>query len=237
MDNTKPIQTGPDAVSSDAGPHSHEAETARPRKRRDYHVSAKKFLDTWQQCHTITELSRKLKMPKAIIYARAAKYRKEGIQLKKMKADHRRLDIEALNRLIEESTAPTAAERDAFPGRPRRGRPSRHNRADQPLGESIIPAQLFDRLAALLPKLEAFLGATRQEYLSLAEAAEMVGVSTTFIRRAVTLGHLSGFNLAGEGRVKLRIARADVLAWVEAGRIRPLPIETRRDCASASGKS
>jgi hypothetical protein len=77
------------------------AESARTKV--DYGVSAEKFVTVWQTSDSAQEVSKKLEMPLPIVHARASGYRKQGVKLKKMPRTHgRQLDIEALNKLIEE---------------------------------------------------------------------------------------------------------------------------------------
>lgn len=71
--------------------------------RKEYDVSPEKFIEVWQTSSSADEVSRKLGMPKPIVHARASSYRQNGIKLKKMpRSSSRSLDVDALNRLIEE---------------------------------------------------------------------------------------------------------------------------------------
>jgi transposase len=72
------------------------------KKYVDYGVTAEKFVETWQACSSADEVAKKLDMPKAIVHARASAYRRRGVKLKKMgRPTKGKLDIEALNRLID----------------------------------------------------------------------------------------------------------------------------------------
>jgi hypothetical protein len=74
-----------------------------PKSRKSYDVSPTELIEAWESSETVQEAAAKLKMPKAILLARASKYRQTGIKLKKMKRPSRRsLDVDALNRQIEE---------------------------------------------------------------------------------------------------------------------------------------
>jgi hypothetical protein len=77
------------------------AESARTKV--DYGVSAERFVEVWQTSNSAQEVADRTGMPLPIVHARASGYRKQGVKLKKMPRAHgRQLDIEALNRLIEE---------------------------------------------------------------------------------------------------------------------------------------
>jgi hypothetical protein len=77
------------------------AESERPKK--DYGVSAERFVEVWQTSNSAQEVRDRTGMPLPIVHARASGYRKQGVKLKKMPRTHgRQLDIEALNRLIDE---------------------------------------------------------------------------------------------------------------------------------------
>jgi hypothetical protein len=74
--------------------------------RKTYNVTPEDFITVWQTSDSAQQVSDKLKMPKAIVLARASTYRQSGIRLKKMKRRNRRaLDVAALNRLIDELDA------------------------------------------------------------------------------------------------------------------------------------
>ncbi len=70
--------------------------------KTDYSVSPEEFIQAWQSSSSAQEVADKLKMPKPIVLARASTYRKAGVHIKKMpRVSNRRLDVAALNRLIE----------------------------------------------------------------------------------------------------------------------------------------
>ncbi len=72
-------------------------------QRADYNVSPEDFIRAWQSSETAQEVADKLKMPKAIVLARASKYRQDGVKLKKVKKRHKRkLDVAELNKMIEQ---------------------------------------------------------------------------------------------------------------------------------------
>jgi hypothetical protein len=71
--------------------------------KKQYDVSPEAFIRAWQTSQTPQEVADRLKMPKPIVLARASKYRREGVTLKKMKKGPKRtLDVPALNLLIRE---------------------------------------------------------------------------------------------------------------------------------------
>jgi hypothetical protein len=73
------------------------------KNRAKYNVSARAFLEVWQTANNADEVAERLKMPKPIVLARAANYRKAGINLKKLsRSTKNRLNVEDLNELIEE---------------------------------------------------------------------------------------------------------------------------------------
>jgi hypothetical protein len=73
------------------------------RRKTDYSVSAEDFIRAWQAASSAQQVADRLKMPKPIVLARASTYRKAGVHLKKMpRGSNRRLDVAALNRLIEQ---------------------------------------------------------------------------------------------------------------------------------------
>ena len=71
--------------------------------REKYDVSAEQFIKVWQTSESADEVAERLRMPKGIVHARASNYRTAGIKLKKMpRRPKNRLDVDALNRLIEQ---------------------------------------------------------------------------------------------------------------------------------------
>jgi hypothetical protein len=72
-------------------------------KKTDYGVDPKAFIEAWEASRTPQEVADKLKMPKAIVLARASNYRQAGVKLKKLQRRSKRaIDVEGLNRLIED---------------------------------------------------------------------------------------------------------------------------------------
>lgn len=77
--------------------------TVRPKS---YDVSPEEFIRVWQTSNSTDEVSEALKMPKPIVLARVSGYRNKGIKLKEMpRAGSNKLDVEKLNRLIDELAA------------------------------------------------------------------------------------------------------------------------------------
>ncbi len=71
--------------------------------RTNYNVTPEQFIEVWQRAQNAGEVAEKLGMPREIVHARASMYRQMGIKLKKMpRAGREGLDIDALNKLIED---------------------------------------------------------------------------------------------------------------------------------------
>jgi hypothetical protein len=70
------------------------------KPRTNYDVSPKRFIEVWQAASSAEEAANTLGMPKPIVHARVSTYRKQGINLKKMKRASKKLDVEGLNELI-----------------------------------------------------------------------------------------------------------------------------------------
>jgi hypothetical protein len=67
-----------------------------------YNVSAADFVRAWESSTDAAEVAAKLGMPRPLVNARAADYRRMGVKLKKLKrSNSRRLDVEALNKLTQ----------------------------------------------------------------------------------------------------------------------------------------
>ncbi len=80
-----------------------------PKERKTYNVTPAQFVETWEASNSAAEVAAKLGMPKNIVLARSAVYRKNradgsaGIPLKKMpRVNPRRLDVEKLRGLTNE---------------------------------------------------------------------------------------------------------------------------------------
>lgn len=87
-----------------------EGEVRTKRERKQYGVTAAEFVKAWQSSNSAQEVADKLGMPKHIVLARSAVYRKQrkdgkpGINLKRMPRQKTNgLDVETLNRLAEET--------------------------------------------------------------------------------------------------------------------------------------
>jgi hypothetical protein len=77
--------------------------TKKGQGKTDYSVSPEEFIRVWQTSSSAQEVADKLKMPKPIVLARASNYRKTGVKIKNMpRGATRRLDVAALNKLIEQ---------------------------------------------------------------------------------------------------------------------------------------
>ena len=73
-------------------------------ERTRYECTPEKFVEVWQSSDSVEEVSRRLSMSAAICHDRASKYRRKGVKLKSMprKAGRKGLDVEGLNRLIQQ---------------------------------------------------------------------------------------------------------------------------------------
>ena len=77
-----------------------------------YNVSASDFVLAWESSTDAAEVAAKLGMTRPLVNARASYYRRIGINLKKLKrANARRLDVEALNKLTQRLKPEPAEER------------------------------------------------------------------------------------------------------------------------------
>jgi transposase len=76
---------------------------AGKQRRARYHVTPEQFVVAWNTAGSAQEAADVLGMPRPIVVARAAKYREAGVKLKAMNRGRRpKLDVDALNRLLEE---------------------------------------------------------------------------------------------------------------------------------------
>ncbi len=74
--------------------------------KKNYNLTQEEFIRVWETSNSADEVSKKTKMPKPIVLARVSNYRAAGINLKKMpRPPGRSLDVEGLNRLIDEIRA------------------------------------------------------------------------------------------------------------------------------------
>src|SRR5271168_992168 len=86
--------------------------------------------------------------------------------------------------------------------------------------------ELLERLAARVEALQSSL--RPPEFYSIKQAAEVLGVSADHIRRAVVGGVLAASNVGTMSRPTYRIARTDLLAWVERGKAGAVPPASRK---------
>lgn len=76
-------------------------EATERKTRQHYNITDVEFVNTWQGSASAGEVATKLNMPKNIVLARSAVYRKRGVHLKKMERKNpRKLDVNKLNSLI-----------------------------------------------------------------------------------------------------------------------------------------
>jgi len=72
-------------------------------KRAKYDIPPEQFIRAWQSSENAAEVSKKLKMPKAIVQARASGYRALGIRLKKMpRKPTNKFNVDFANDIITE---------------------------------------------------------------------------------------------------------------------------------------
>ncbi len=77
------------------------ATVSERKPRKQYGVSDTSFCTTWQTSNSAGEVANRLNMPKNIVLARSAVYRKKGVDLKKMpRQNPRKLDVQKLNEEI-----------------------------------------------------------------------------------------------------------------------------------------
>lgn len=73
--------------------------------RKWYGVSPEKFVLAWRESRSTAEVGKKLGIPINCVHARAWGYRRRGVRLRPFSRPCRRIDAEALNRLLENETA------------------------------------------------------------------------------------------------------------------------------------
>jgi len=96
-----------------------------------------------------------------------------------------------------------------------------------PLEERIAKA-VEERLTTLVEKLKTNLGRPQQEWLSISQAAQVVSLSGTHIRRAIVGGMLPASNVGTPDRPTYRIHRNDLNAWMEKRKHGALPTPRRK---------
>lgn len=73
-----------------------------------YSISPEKFVEIWSKADSVDAVIKETKMPKNAVYSRVTSYRTKGIQLKVMKRPSRRMNIAALNEIVNTITKPKA---------------------------------------------------------------------------------------------------------------------------------
>lgn len=77
----------------------------KPKKGRPtYNVSAAQFVEAWSTSTSIDEVMTKTGLPRNAVYSRVNSYRKKQIKLRKMSRPTVRMDIEALNAIVQKNT-------------------------------------------------------------------------------------------------------------------------------------
>jgi len=91
-----------------------------------------------------------------------------------------------------------------------------------------VAAALEARFASLMTLFEQSQNSVRQEYLSLAQAANYTGLSIKHIRRAIRNGDLLCANTGTGKRPKYSISLAHIATWMEAKRLKQGPSKAAR---------
>jgi hypothetical protein len=78
--------------------------------KKNYDCPPEKFVLAWEESQSVEEVAKKLNMPKDIVKARASGYRAQGVHLKKMPRIKTGVDIDFLNKLIDQVHARQATE-------------------------------------------------------------------------------------------------------------------------------
>jgi hypothetical protein len=87
--------------------------------KTNYNVDAVQFVRIWTECKTATEVAERLGVPRPIVLARASKYRKAGVKLKKLEREVRSsFDVEKLNQIVEQAAQRMAEDSSADPSGP-----------------------------------------------------------------------------------------------------------------------
>lgn len=72
----------------------------------EYNVTAEEFVAIWEASSSSQEVSERTGMPVPIVNARASKYRKSGVKLKKMrKGVPPSIQVDELNKIVDEVRA------------------------------------------------------------------------------------------------------------------------------------
>ena len=82
------------------------SEQTETKPRKSYNVDATAFVQAWTECNSTKAVAAKLNMPTNIVLARAANYRKKGVNLKSMSQSRKKLAIDQLNQLIVANGTP-----------------------------------------------------------------------------------------------------------------------------------
>jgi hypothetical protein len=78
-----------------------EASAKVKKHRTNYHVSDERFVAAWQASDSTEAVGEALNMPPKIVLSRAAVYRRNGVDLKKMpRKTNRGNNVERLNAIV-----------------------------------------------------------------------------------------------------------------------------------------
>lgn len=75
----------------------------KKKKGHQYGVTDVQFVEAWTTSSNIDEVMQKTGLPRNAVYSRVNSYRHKGVKLKHMKRPAVRMDIEALNAIVEKN--------------------------------------------------------------------------------------------------------------------------------------
>ncbi len=103
-------------------------------------------------------------------------------------------------------------------------------RPEPPSLESIA-RMLKEVVVPLLNGMKKAEEESRQEYLCVKKAAAMCGLESKHIRRAMKRGEIPYSNVGSEKRATYRIARQDIVAWMQGRQVKQGPAKSARQAA------
>ena len=78
----------------------------KQKRRRQYGVTPEQFVVIWETSDSLAQAAARLGMPPGVASARASRYRRLGVNLKRFRGGGLKMDIDALRRLIREPESP-----------------------------------------------------------------------------------------------------------------------------------
>jgi hypothetical protein len=76
--------------------------TVKRRAMSENNPTSLQFVEAWETSESTHEVAAKLGVPRKVVQSRAHDYRRAGVHLKKRPPGRKRIDVEGLNRRIEE---------------------------------------------------------------------------------------------------------------------------------------